>query len=399
MAKSKRKTPDLSNKILIKMLKITLLVLLGSMMITIFIQTKTKYSVILFVSAGLLLSFTIKIRYIKNIKYGMFFYIFDFLLLAMLSFVVGNSLVATLYIIILSDFYLTYSFKTNIYMGLSTFIVYVLAMIFSKEKYFRVEELYALFINDMIVFLLDFVIINLSVTILRRNYEIEKNLALVHKREQKLREAYDKLEEVTILEERNRIAKEIHDTTGHSITTIIMQTEAAKLIIDKNPEEAKNKIISANMQAINALEELRQSVRILSGTDDNFDLSASLDKTLEETMAGTNIVIRSKIDSINVPVKIAKFIYATLKEGLNNGIRHGKSTAFYFELKKIGNGIRFLLSDNGKGVNLNSLELGFGLTSMREKAKQLGGKIYFVSEEGEGFEIHITFNIKGEEND
>jgi signal transduction histidine kinase len=400
MKHSKAKTPDLSNKILIKMVKIALLGFLGSLLITIIFQAKTRQLVTIIFSIVLLLAYFINYKYIKGNTLKLIFYIFEFLVLSLLTVVVGNSLMSTLYVIILSDFYMNFAFKANVYMSLSIFLFYAIAMLFAKEKTFiGVQDLYALFIKDMIVFLLDFVIINLSLTILRRNYEIEKNLALVHKREQKLKEAYDKLEEVTILEERNRIAKEIHDTTGHSITTIIMQTEAAKLIIDKNPAEAKNKIISANMQAVNALEELRQSVRILSGNDTNFDLQASLLKTIEETMSGTNIIIRSKIDDFSVPLKIAKFLYSTLKEGLNNGIRHGKSTAFYFELKNTVNEIIFLLSDNGNGVNLKIMEFGFGLTSMREKARQLGGKIYFVSEESEGFEIHITFSKKELNND
>jgi len=400
MTRSRTKQPDLSNKILIKTVRIILFILLGSMLITVLLQAVSYHIYIASISIVLLIAFFLNMKIIKNNTVKICAYIFEYLLLFLLTFIVGNSLLSTLFIIILSDFYFNFTFKTNVFMSLSIFLCYVFTMLLSKEKKFiDFQDLYALFIQDMIFFMLDFVIINLCLTILRRNYEIEKNLELVHKREQKLKEAYDKLEEVTILEERNRIAKEIHDTIGHSITTIIMQTEAAKLIIDKNPSEAKNKIISANMQAVNALEELRQSVRILAGHNENFDLQASLNKTIEETMAGTNITIRSKIDNIKVDLKTAKFIYSTLKEGLNNGIRHGKSTAFYFELKETDNFIRFLLSDNGKGISLNKIDLGYGLTSMRDKAKQLGGKIYFVSEEGEGFEIHITFSRKELEND
>jgi len=397
MKLTRSKVPDISNKILIKMVKLALLIFFGCLLITVILQSTTRVLIIGIVSAVLLILYFFNYRYIKTYALKLIFYFSEFLILSLLTVIVGNSLMSTLYVILLSDFYLNFTFKANVYMSLLIFVLYAVAMIFSKEKTFiGVQDLYALFIKDIIVFLLDFVIINLSITVLRRNYEVEKNLALVHKREQKLKEAYDKLEEVTILEERNRIAKEIHDTIGHSITTIIMQTEAAKLIIDKKPAEAKNKIISANMQAVNTLEQLRQSVRILSGNDTNFDLQASLLKTIEETISGTNIIIRSKIDEIDVPVNIAKFLHSTFKEGLNNGIRHGKSTAFYLELVKNGNDISFLLSDNGNGINLSKIELGFGLTSMRDKARQLGGKLYFVSDENEGFEIHITFSIKGD---
>lgn len=391
----KAKHFDLNRKLFVRTVKTILFGLFIIMTATVIWQSRDRWLFIGIVGIAAVAVYALNFFYVKNSKISLALYIVLFLLFLIMAFVIKDTFVSTLYIIVLSDFYLSYSLKPSVYMGVFTFIAYILAVMLSKVKVIEdLPSLYGRLIQDFIVFLLDFVIIKLSVTILKRNIEIERNLEIVHKREQKLKEAYNRLEEVTILEERNRIAKEIHDTTGHSITTIIMQTEAAKLIIDKDAKEAKNKIISANLQAVNALEELRQSVKLLSGADTAFNLSSSIIKTLEETMSGTNIVTRNKIDEVQCPEDIARFIYSTLKEGLNNGIRHGKSTAFYVELKNTPNGFTFMLSDNGKGVNLKKLELGYGLKSMRDKAKQLGGNIYFVSEEGEGFEIHITFNYK-----
>lgn len=393
--KLKAKHFDLNRKLFIRTVKTILFILFIIMTATVIWQSRDRWQFIGVVGIAAVAVYALNFFYVKNSKVSLALYIVLFFLFLVMAFVIKDTFVSTLYIIVLSDFYLSYSFKSSAYMGIFTFIAYILAVTFSKVKVIEdLPSLYARLIQDFIVFLLDFVIITLSVTVLRRNIEIERNLEIVHKREQKLKEAYNRLEEVTILEERNRIAKEIHDTTGHSITTIIMQTEAAKLIIDKDAKEAKTKIISANLQAVNALEELRQSVKLLSGGETAFNLSSSIIKTLEETMSGTDIVIRNKVDEVQCPEDIARFIYSTLKEGLNNGIRHGKSTAFYVELKNTPSGFTFMISDNGKGVNLKKLELGYGLKSMRDKAKQLGGNIYFVSEEGEGFEIHITFNYK-----
>ena len=71
-------------------------------------------------------------------------------------------------------------------------------------------------------------------------------------------------------------------------------------------------------------------------------------------------------------------------------MRHGNATAFWFELMKEENKIKFLLSDNGTGVAEKDLKIGFGLQTMKERVKALGGEVKMHSEQGEGFEISIT---------
>jgi signal transduction histidine kinase len=87
----------------------------------------------------------------------------------------------------------------------------------------------------------------------------------------------------------------------------------------------------------------------------------------------------------------------TLKEGISNGLRHGRATAFWFECKEEKGEICFLLSDNGGGVPLDKLRFGFGLTGMKDRAKSLGGEISFASEKDEGFEIHLRLPMDSEE--
>ena len=109
----------------------------------------------------------------------------------------------------------------------------------------------------LIVLTLHFVMFGFSTTVVRKNRQIEKNLRELEESRNELLRAYDKLQEAALIEERNRIAKQIHDTAGHSLTTVIMQTEAAKLSIDKDPEAARRSISAANLQAKNCLEQMR----------------------------------------------------------------------------------------------------------------------------------------------
>ena len=115
---------------------------------------------------------------------------------------------------------------------------------------------------------------------------------------------------------------------------------------------------------------------------------------LEEIIAGssdgTGLTVRSKIDDLELTEEAERFIANTLREGISNGVRHGGSTAFLFELRDMGNYIEFLLSDNGRGIEQKQFKEGFGLSGMRAKAEAWGGMVHYSSEPGEGFEIRLS---------
>lgn len=287
-------------------------------------------------SLGLFIVFEANSFFIKNLAVKAVFYAVEYVILLVYSLMFSMPFLSTLYSLILVDFYMNNTLKGNCVFGGLSFVAvrrqHRRARLYLRPAAFDFSVLLATVINEFIVFTLVFTIANMLNVIIKKNKEVVKKLQEVAEREKKLQEAYENLKEMAQLEERNRIAKQIHDTTGHSITTIIVQTEAAKLKFDTDPEEAKSRIVSANMQAVTALEELRKSVRVLSGEYVPFNLVASLDKAIAETMEGTDIVIRAKYpEEIDVDEEIGFFIYTSLKEGLKNGRRHGRATAFLFD--------------------------------------------------------------------
>ena len=146
------------------------------------------------------------------------------------------------------------------------------------------------------------------------------------------------------------------------------------------------------------MEELRDSVHLLSGVDAGQTLQSSLVKIINESKDGTNIAIRYEVEDFFVTPAKFRFLCNSLKEGISNAFRHGGATAFWFECKQDAGKISFLLSDNGRGIQTEKIKLGYGLKSMKDRAKALGGEITFTSEKGEGFEIHILLpaDDKGE---
>lgn len=353
-------------------------------------------------AAALVFSMVMKIFVMRTFLRKIAWYVIDSLLLLVftvfsswgISLVFGSSYIYLVYMLVLSEYYLSapslrdcaIMFAVNL---AAYTVVYIINAVVRNEfgSAFLISSQYFLV---LIVLVLHFIMFNFAMTVSRKNKQIEENLRELEESRNELLRAYEKVEEATVIEERNRIAKEIHDTAGHSLTTVIMQTEAARLAMEKDPARARHCIDAANLQAKNCLEELRLSVHLLSGRRENVTLKEYLEGILDETAEGTSFTVRSKIDDVEMTDEAERFISNTLREGISNGIRHGGSTAFFFELKDMGNYVELLLSDNGAGADMSKFKEGFGLSGMRAKAEALGGMINFSSEPGEGFEIRLS---------
>ena len=344
--------------------------------------------------AALAVENAVKIWALKQFKYKIACYVLDTLFMLVLTYFTDGTLISTLYIVILSEFYLSQEkLSGSIAMGVCSVVLFLITFAVSgvlQNEQINIWSTVSNAFNDLIILVLHFFIINFALQIYRKNTEISKTLDELNESNEKLRAAYSELQAVTALEERQRIAKDIHDTAGHSITTVIMQTEAAKLVIDTDPEDAKLKLIAANLQAKHALEELRESVHLLSGVEAKASLRDALLQIIHESSDGTNVTVRYDVDDIELCDAKRRFLCNTLKEGISNGLRHGGATAFWFELKEEDGIVKFLLSDNGKGMMLSSLKEGFGLSGMHGRAASLGGTVWFDTEPDEGFEIHVT---------
>ena len=136
-------------------------------------------------------------------------------------------------------------------------------------------------------------------------------------------------------------------------------------------------------------------MHLLSGSRTQMTLKDMLLDIIHESTDGTGIAVRCDIDDVRLCDAKCRFLCNTLKEGISNGLRHGKATAFYFELKKGEKDVSFLLSDNGTGMDISALREGFGLKGMHSRAASLGGMVWFETEIDEGFEIHLRLPLDG----
>ncbi|MEN6316838.1 MAG: sensor histidine kinase [Clostridiaceae bacterium] len=208
----------------------------------------------------------------------------------------------------------------------------------------------------------------------------------------KLKETMETLEAMTVLKERNRIAREIHDTVGHTLTTVLVEMEAGKRLMKRKQELAAEKIELAQDQVRKGLNAIRCSVRALQDGSELLPSQDAINLLIADTEKHASVSVKKDISLLpELAGDQWKIIYSALQEGLTNGIRHGRCSGFYFRLECAEDTIFFLLEDNGVGCG--EISLGFGLTSMKERAENSGGKFVVHSAPGRGCRIELQLPV------
>jgi signal transduction histidine kinase len=203
-----------------------------------------------------------------------------------------------------------------------------------------------------------------------------------------------------VLDERNRMAREIHDTLAQGFTAIVLQLEAAEDALGDSAEEARNHLLQARSLARESLDEARRSVLALRPHAlDQRDLSAAVAFLASQTVSWSGIEIAYSV--LGTPTALSPEVETNLlriaQEGLANAIEHGKARRVQMELCFADGAVRFRLEDDGKGFAVRSAageSQGFGLISMRERAERIGGRLRIDSEPGKGTRIDVLVRAR-----
>ena len=225
--------------------------------------------------------------------------------------------------------------------------------------------------------------------------------ALVTEREsrEKLIEANDQLrnyalrvESLAMEQERNRIAREIHDSLGHSLTALNLQIEGALKLATVRPEKSQEFLKEAKRLGSTALQDVRQSVAAMR-------VNPLKDKPLEEAIATLtqnfhrttqiNPTVHIQMDT-DPPLEISTTLYRIVQESLTNIFKHAEATTVDIHLESNPSGLSLTVQDNGKGFDrAASQRSGFGLQGMEERILALKGSLQIYSEPGKGCQIHV----------
>lgn len=201
-----------------------------------------------------------------------------------------------------------------------------------------------------------------------------------------------------ILEERNRLAREIHDTLAQTFTGISIQVGVAQNLIDKQPAEAKNLMNRIGELAKEGLTEARRSVWALYPENLECDnLSEALSQLVAKMTANTNVKTEVNIEGNPIPLgsKVSLNLLRIGQEALTNSLKHAQAQHIWLDLIFDQNQVLLKLRDDGQGFDLQhqANHVGFGLIGMRQRAEQLGSKLSIISQSEQGTEIAVEIDV------
>ncbi|MBK5428956.1 hybrid sensor histidine kinase/response regulator transcription factor [Bacillus mycoides] len=197
-----------------------------------------------------------------------------------------------------------------------------------------------------------------------------------------LEQYVSQVERITLLEERDRISKDLHDTMGHSYTSIIMGMETLRT--ELKTKEGEQKLDSLLQLARNSMEEVRMYLHQMDLPQESLALTLTLQQLTEEFEKHAKVNVRTRIigEEYTVSKQSKLTMYRSLQESLTNAVRHGHSTEIIVSLHFEPQQIRLDVQDNGCGVE--EWKDGFGLNAMKERVSQLQGRVIVYSKKGEG---------------
>ena len=204
-----------------------------------------------------------------------------------------------------------------------------------------------------------------------------------------LKNKTQELEESSMLKERNRIAREIHDALGHTLTGAIIQLEVAKQLVDTSPEKAKASIQKTQDITRDGFNDVKRAIKALRPImiEEN-TLADGLQLLFERMEKYYNYCVKDSIilpEVINEELKIS--VYRVIQELITNSIRHGEASEMKLSIEHQFNTLRINCRDNGKGCAI--IKEGNGLKGIKGRVNKLGGNVKFSSKINEGFEIII----------
>jgi signal transduction histidine kinase len=202
------------------------------------------------------------------------------------------------------------------------------------------------------------------------------------------------VEELTATHERNRIAREIHDTVGHEMTALLVQLQAARKLQDRDLEQSRETLLRCEDLARDALQNVRLSVRTIHA-DNGVYVSqiASLRQLLAEfsQMTGMASSLNVEGDPSLVPLSLQPTLYRIVQESLTNAKRHGNADNASVRLACTSEQVVLEICDDGAGAS--DVVPGFGIGGMRERVTEQGGTLQVHGEEGDGFTVRVSFPL------
>jgi signal transduction histidine kinase len=205
------------------------------------------------------------------------------------------------------------------------------------------------------------------------------------------------VEELAVQQERNRLAREMHDTLGHRLTVSSVQLQAARRLIPSDPDRAAQMVGAVLEEVREGLRELRSTVATLRApVEADLALGPALQRLAGSFQQATGIVVHLAAPD-DLPALTAgqrHALYRGAQEGLTNIQKHAAADEAWIELTRANGAVALLVRDNGVGLaDAGNGAAGFGLHGLSERAAQLGGALSISPAPAGGAEMRLTLPL------
>ncbi|HEX6525971.1 MAG TPA: sensor histidine kinase [Streptosporangiaceae bacterium] len=259
----------------------------------------------------------------------------------------------------------------------------------------------ATYLSDVLMFgvglVLAIAMANIAVGEQASRARLEKTLCDLEESHVKLTAYSAQVAELSAEAERNRLARDIHDSLGHHLTVIAVQLEKAAAFRDRDRATSDQSLTDARSSARQALDDVRMSVRALRGDQPPARLTAMLADLVRQADAGQQrVTLTVTGDEGSISAAARAVLYRSAQEGLTNARRHSGAQEITVSATFGDREARLVVTDDGDGFDLGQYEKeaagreGFGLLGIRERAALAGGYAQISSRPRAGTTVTVT---------
>jgi two-component system sensor histidine kinase DesK len=194
--------------------------------------------------------------------------------------------------------------------------------------------------------------------------------------------AQEEIEHLAKVAERERIARDLHDVLGHTLSLIILKSELASKLADRDPARAREEIRDVERISREALSEVRQAVRgYRAGLQQELDGAAAM-------LRAASIALTTQFEPVPLAAGQEAILALALREAVTNVVRHSEASHCSISLGRVGDDVRLVVSDDGNG---GVQQDGAGISGMRERIMTLGGRV--VRDGSHGTTLSVTLPL------
>jgi signal transduction histidine kinase len=209
---------------------------------------------------------------------------------------------------------------------------------------------------------------------------------------------YERSRELTVIEERNRLARELHDAVNQTLFSVSLTADAAALLVETEPERAREQLGEVRELVRSAMAEMRSLIFELRPADVAADgLAATLQKHVDVLRRVHGAKIDLDVDGAQVGVEIEREVFRIVQEAIGNALKHAGGEHVVVRLRTQDGRLLVTVEDDGAGFDPDGQQARrrLGLISMRERAEAIGGVLEVRSAPGAGTTVSMEIDLDG----